>query len=346
MLLSDYSPRSMLAAAETAVLQPRYPVFEAHSHLELLGGDWIHRPLSELFDTMDQAGVRALVDLDGAWGEDLLERHLDLFKSKAPERFRIFGGVDFSAWTEHGDGFGDWAARRLHAQVRRGAEGLKIWKNLGLHVTDQHGQLVRINDPRLDPIWQAAGELKIPVTIHIADPVAFFEPLDASNERWEELVHHPDWHFPSPPFPPFLDLVEAMRDVVHRHPTVTFIGAHAGCYAENLGWVGRVMEECPNFYIDISARIAELGRQPYSCRRFFLAHADRILFGTDTAAVQPANHRIYYRFLETADEYFPYSLNPIPPVGRWNIYGLDLPAEVLEQVYWKNAEKILGTGTS
>ncbi len=336
MLLSEYSPRSMLVTKETRVERPRYPVFEAHSHLR----EWADRPLSELFDVMEQAGVKAIVDLDGAWGEHLVNRHLERFKAKAPERFRIFGGVDFDAWAEHGDRFGEWAAGRLREQVRRGAQGLKIWKNLGLHVKDQDGNLVRINDTRLEPIWQTAGELKIPVTIHIADPVAFFLPLSPENERWEELQAHPDWHFPSPPFPPFLSLVEDMRDVVRRHPAVTFIGAHVGCYAENLHWVGSVMDECPNFFIDISARIAELGRQPYTCRRFFIEHADRILFGTDVSAVRPEESRIYYRFLETDDEYFPYSTAPIPPVGRWSIYGLFLPDAVLEQVYHLNAERI------
>ena len=342
MLLSDYSPRSMMVAKETRVERPRFPVFEAHSHLELLGGDWINRPLSELFDVMDQAGVKAIVDLDGAWGESLVERHLDAFKNKAPERFRIFGGVNFQAWAEHGDGFGEWAAERLRQQAQRGAQGLKIWKNLGLRVQDQHGRLVRINDPRLEPIWQTAGELSIPVTIHIADPVAFFLPLTPENERWEELQNHPDWHFPSPPFPSFLSLVEDMRDVVRRHAQVTFIGAHVGCYAEGLDWVGSVMDECPNFYIDISARVAELGRQPYTCYRFFTQHADRILFGTDTGGVHPENNRIYYRFLESDDEYFPYSQAPTPPTGRWNIYGLALPDAVLEQVYHRNADKVFG----
>lgn len=342
MLLSDYRPQSMMSARGSPVDHPRFPVFEAHSHLELLGGDWPNRPLSELIDVMEQAGVKSLIDLDGAWGEEMVYRHLDHFKSRAPERFHIFGGIDFNAWPDHGDGFGEWAAGRLRVQVQRGAEGLKVWKNLGLHVTDQHGQRVRINDPRLEPVWLTAAELHIPITMHIADPVAFFQPLDATNERWEELQANPDWHFPSPTYPPFLSLVEDMADVVRRHPQVTFIGAHAGCYAENLGWVGSLMDECPNFYMDISARIAELGRQPYTCRRFFLTHSDRILFGTDTGGVSPDFNAIHYRFLETDDEYFPYGPGSVPGQGRWNIYGLYLPDDVLEKVYHRNAEALFG----
>jgi predicted TIM-barrel fold metal-dependent hydrolase len=284
--------------------------------------------------------VKRYVDLDGGWGESVLQQHLDLFKARAPERFMIFGGVDWAQWPEYGDAFGEWAAKRLRDQVRWGAQGLKIWKNFGLQVKEQHGQLVAIDDKRLDPVWSTAGELGIPVLVHIADPVAFFEPLDETNERWEELHAHPDWHFPSPPFPSFLSLVEAMARVVERHPQTTFIGAHVGWYAENLAWVSALLDRCPNFYIDIAARIAELGRQPYTARRFFINYADRILFGSD-AGPDLATYRISYRFLETNDEYFNYSLQEPPPQGRWRIYGLYLPDDVLKKIYFQNAERVL-----
>jgi predicted TIM-barrel fold metal-dependent hydrolase len=181
----------------------------------------------------------------------------------------------------------------------------------------------------------------LPVVFHVADPVAFFDPIDETNERWEELQGNPDWAFTSPPGPSFLSIVTAMANVVLRHPQTTFIGAHVGCYAEDLGWVGSLLERCPNFYIDISARIGELGRQPYTSRRFFRKYADRILFGTD-AGPSLDYYRIYYRFLETGDEYFNYNPGEIPGQGRWNIYGLHLADEVLEKVYHRNAEKILG----
>ena len=180
MELSDYRPISNLVTKETFVERPRFPVIDAHNHLELFRQGWPERPISELFDMMDACGVRAIVDLDGAWGEDLVERALDRFKAKAPERFTIFGGVNFSTWPEHGDRFGEYAAQRLRAQVQRGAQGLKVWKDFGLNVQDQHGQRVRINDPRMEPVWATAGELGIPITVHIADPVAFFRPLDLS----------------------------------------------------------------------------------------------------------------------------------------------------------------------
>lgn len=340
MELEAYRPRPALVSRTTLVDRPRFPAIDAHNHLGAdFGGGMINQPLPALLDLLDESGLRLFVDLDGGWGEDILDRHLKALE-KAPERFRVFGGVDWKAWSEHGEHFGDWAAGRLRQQAARGAAGLKIWKGFGLQVRDHQGQLARVNDPRLDAIWATAGELKLPVVIHVADPVAFFDPLNESNERWEELQAHPDWHFPSPPFPPFLSILEDLASLVERHPETTFIGAHVGCYAENLGWVGALLDRCPNFYVDISARIGELGRQPYTARRFFLQYADRILFGSDFGLF-PDAYRLIYRFLETDDEYFNYNLGDIPLQGRWHIYGLHLPDEVLEKVYYRNAEKVL-----
>ena len=339
--LSQYVPHSKLVVTETQVDRPRFPVIDAHNHLaEPFGGGWDKRPLNELLDLLDAANVYMYVDLDGGWGEDVLNFHLDYFKSPAPNRFMIFGGVDWSQWSAQGNHFGEWAAQRLIEQVRRGAEGLKIWKPFGLHVKDHTGKLVAVDDERLDPIWQTAAELKIPVLIHVADPVAFFDPIDEHNERLEQLSAHPDWHFPNPPFPPFLSIVEALARLITRHSQTTFIGAHVGCYAENLSWVGALLDRCPNFYIDPSARINELGRQPYTARRFFLKYADRILFGSDAGA-NLDYYRLCYRFYETDDEYFTDDLRPVSADGRWWIYGLYLPDDVLAMFYSGNAERVL-----
>ncbi|HEU5012507.1 MAG TPA: amidohydrolase family protein [Roseiflexaceae bacterium] len=339
--LSAFRPRPALVTSETLIERPRFPVIDAHNHLgPEFGGGWAHRPIEELLAAMDAAGVELLVDLDGGWGEQILYERLETIKAKAPDRFRMFGGVDWSQWPEQGDRFGEWAAARFREQVARGADGLKIWKPFGLHVRDQHGALVKVDDPRLDPLWATAGELNVPVLIHVADPVAFFDPVDATNERWEELHNHPDWQFTSPPFPPFLDIMEAFARLVERHSGTDFIGAHVGCYAENLGWVGTLLSRCPNFYVDISARLGELGRQPYAARRFFLEHADQILFGIDAGA-DVATYRTYYRFLETDDEYFNYGRSDPPGQGRWRIYGIFLPDEVLEKVYHRNAERVI-----
>ncbi len=340
MKLEDYRPRSALVNSVTHIRQPRFPVIDAHNHLTGSSEEWDKRPVSEVLDVLDQAGVRAYVDLDGMWGENLLHQHLDYFKAAAPDRFRVFTGVDWSAWAEHGNRFGEWSATRLRRHAARGADGLKVWKDFGLHVRDHTGALVTIDDERLDPLWATAGELGLPVTAHIADPVAFFSPLDEKNERYEELSAHPDWHFPSPPFPAFRELVNALARVVTRHPNTTFIGAHVSSYAENLQWVSDLFDRCPNFYVDISARISELGRQPYSARRFFMRYADRILFGID-ASPDPETYQIYYRFLESDDEYFAYNTGDLPYQGRWMIYGLYLPDEVLQKVYAGNAQRII-----
>lgn len=346
MRLEDFRPRPALVTPTTLVNRPRFPVIDAHNHLgEEFGGGWIHRPVSELLDVLDEAGVRLYIDLDGGWGEQILHDHLEHLEPAIHDRFRVFGGVDWAAWHEHNDRFGEWAASRLRLQASRGAAGLKVWKAFGLHVRDHKGQLVSVDDPRLDVLWATAGELKLPVIIHVADPVAFFEPLDETNERWEELQAHPDWHFPRsarPPFPRFIPILTGMANLIQRHPQTVFIGAHVGCYAENLAWVGALLDRCPNFYVDISARIGELGRQPYTARKFFLDYADRILFGLDFGPDLDV-YRLQYRFLETADEYFNYNTTEVPMQGRWYVCGLYLPDEVLEKVYYRNAQRIFGT---
>ena len=345
LFLHEFAPRPALALPQTTVAQPRYPVIDAHNHLGQLlpgasfSGPWAERPVEELLAVLDAAGVRAVVDLDGQWG-DTLRREVARYQERYPDRFAVFSGLDYDAFSREPD-FGAVLAHNLRDAVAAGARGLKVWKPLGLTVRDHAGKLVAPNDPRLDELWATAGELRVPVLIHVADPVAFFAPLDRFNERWEELRRHPDWHFHGPQFPRFETIMEQLADIARRHPDTTFIGAHVGCYAENLNWVGALMDGCPNFYVDIGARLGELGRQPYTARDFFVAHSDRILFGTDA----PPNvevYRLHYRFLESRDEYFNYGLGEVPGQGRWMIYGLYLPDAVLRRVYYENAARLLG----
>jgi len=341
MLLENFRPQSKLVTKTTLVNKPKFPAIDAHDHLgEPFGGGWDKKPLSELLDLLDEANVTHYVDLDGGWGEDILDAHLKHFKEGSPERFQIFGGVDWSQWQELGDSFPEWAAKRLHAQKERGAQGLKIWKPLGLHVKDQTGKLVDVDDERLSIIWETAGELDFPVMIHVADPVAFFDPIDETNERWEEIGANPDWAFTSPPFPSFIHIMNSFKNLVSRHSSTTFIGAHVGCYGENLGWVSQMLDDCPNYYIDFSARLGELGRQPYTARKFFIQYQDRILFGTD-ASPDLDSYRLFYRFLETDDEYFNYNTSEVPGQGRWYVHGLYLPDNVLKKIYRGNAMKVL-----
>lgn len=337
MLLENFRPKAKLVTRVTGIEKPRYPVIDAHNHL--WGDTWLKRPLADLLAVLDTAGVSHYVDLDGGWGEEILQAHLDYLQPQA-QRFRVFGGVAWEKWVEMGEGFPEYTAQRLEVQKSWGAAGLKIWKNLGLHVRDHTGARVAVDDMRLDPIWRTAQALNLPVLIHVADPAAFFDPVNETNERWEELQHNRDWAFTSPPFPPFMQIIEELAGLVSRYPLLTFIGAHVGCCAEDLAWVGALMDRCPNFNVDISARVGELGRQPYSARRFFIQHADRIVFGLDGNA-DAESYRIMYRFLETDDEYFNYNQGDIPYQGRWQVCGLHLPDAVLEKVYNQNAHRLV-----
>lgn len=346
--LRDWLPRSTLRVPHHEILTPRFDVIDAHNHLgSEFAGDWRTRPLDELVRVLDQVHVVTMVDLDGGWGDHLRDE-IARVQAPYPGRFIVFAGIDYENLSVD-PRFGETEARRLRESAALGARGLKIWKVLGLRARDAHGRLIPVNDPRLDPLWETAGELRLPVLIHVGDPIAFFQPLDRFNERWDALVAHPDWHFypprprgslADPGFPSFDEILDQFADLVARHPRTTFIGAHvAGC-AEDLAWVARLLDACPNLFVDIGARVGELGRQPYTAREFFLRYAGRILFGLDSPA-DVRYYRVYYRFLETRDEYFTHNADNRVGPGRWHIYGIDLPDDVLKKVYADNARRII-----
>jgi predicted TIM-barrel fold metal-dependent hydrolase len=349
--LSEYRPRTSLRVPVHLVDRPRFPVVDAHNHLgAAFGGDWAGRSAAELVATLDASGVEAIVDLDGGQGE-ALSAEIERWAAAAPDRVVVVAGLDVDAWPTD-PSFGETEAAQLRDSVARGARGLKVWKTLGLRARDPDGRLVAVDDARLDPLWATAADLGIPVVIHIADPVAFFEPLDPTNERWEELLDHPDWHaWPvrpdddpdGPGVPGFDALLAAFERLVGRHPRTTFIGAHVGCAAEDLALVARLLDEHPNLHVDIAARLGELGRQPYTARAFFLRYADRILFGADLGP-DPATYAVHYRFLETFDESFDYGTDPVPAQGRWQIHGIGLPDDVLRRVYRDNARRLFAMG--
>jgi len=330
--LSDWKPVSQLVVKETRILMPRYPVIDIHNHLGNL--DNMEKYLAE----MDKAGIWKCISLDGRSAGDFYKEHLKAAQKVSPDRLLVFFSPDFSRIDE--PEFGRKEALKLEDAVRSGARGMKIFKSLGLTIKDKSGKLVAVDDPRIDPIWEKCGELGIPVMIHVSDPKAFFTPFDRFNERYDELSTHPDWSFYGNGFPSKEEIIAQRNRVIARHPNTVFIGAHFGNMPEDLGRVGMWLNEYPNFYVDIDARISELGRQPYTARKFMITWQDRILFGTDTHPDAEA-YRIYFRFLETDDEYFdPAGGHHIQ--GRWMIYGLYLPDEVLEKIYNMNALKILG----
>jgi len=329
--LLDWKPKSQLVVKETEVLKPKYPVIDIHNHLGNL--EETEKYLAE----MDKAGVWMCVSLDGHSANDVFKKHLKVSHSVSKERLLVFFRPDFSKIDE--PDFGKKEADKIERAVEEGITGVKISKKLGLEYKDKTGKLLAVDDPRIDPIWEKCGKLGIPVLIHVSDPKAFFEPVDRYNERYDELGAHPNWSFYDEKFPSKDEILEQRNRVFAKHPNTNFIGAHVGTLPEELHRVANWFDVYPNFYIDISARISDLGRQPRTARKFLIKYQDRILFGTDTRCDLEA-YRTYYRFLETDDEYF-------DPSGghhlqaRWMIYGVSLPDNVLEKIYYKNALRLL-----
>lgn len=339
LLAADYQPRSELVVPETFVPTPRYHAIDVHNHLPVGEERVAGLDIAELVREMDFVGVEAIVNLSGGYG-DTLKRRIEALDGAHPGRFYTFCNVN---WTGLGEpGWADRAVAQIRDDVAAGARGLKIFKRLGLQWRDTDGRLVMPDDERIADIWEAAGDLGVPVLIHTADPVAFFRPLDRFNERWDELHRHPDWHFYGPEFPAFEELIASLYRMIETHPRTQFITAHVGCYPENLRFVSEMLDAHPNLFTDFSARIAELGRAPYSAREWFVRYPDRILFGTDQRP-RPEVYQTHYRFLETRDEYFPYSPGEATGhQGRWRIYGVYLPDDVLRKVYRENAIRLLG----
>jgi uncharacterized protein len=335
LLLKDWAPKAMVHVPQHEVPQAKFYVIDVHNHVNDAGG--IHGeavPAADVVKAMDATNVRKIVILTGMWGEKL-QGVLDKMVKPYPDRFIVFAQMDWSRIDD--PNFSQEMVAQLDDAVKRGARGLKILKDWGLGVRDKSGKLVRIDDPRMDPVWEECGRLNIPVAIHSTDPEAFFTPTDAHNERYEELKHNPSWSFYGPQFPSKQELLEERNRVFAKHPKTTFIALHVANWPENLDAVSDWLRKYPNMYVEFGAREAELGRQPRRASKFFSEFQDRILFGTDAEPV-PEMYRNYFRWLETEDEYFPYW--DYPGQGRWGIYGMGLPDDVLKKVYHENAEKI------
>lgn len=359
MLLRDFAPASALQVTQTRVAKPRFPVIDFHTHLTWSPGLEIGDEIkviaeeSELLPVMDAKDVRVMVNLTGGYGAGLLQS-VSVHAKVNPDRFVVFTEPWWSRVAS--PDYATFQAEQVEWAHAAGARGLKILKLLGLYAREngRTGPLIKVDDKRFDPMWEAAGSLAMPVVIHVSDPQAFFLPINRFNERWEELYAHPDWSFHGGDFPSNRELQEARRRVMARHPHTQFVCAHVA-EAEDLAYVSECLDSHPNMHVDISARIGELGRQPRTARRFFEKYQDRILFGTDAIPKgfdYPQQifgeelYELYYRFLETEDEYFDYAPTRIPPQGRWRIYGIGLPEDILRKVYWENAARLLGLGVS
>ena len=343
--IDQYYPESMLKVARTDVPHARYPAIDIHSHFGLrLKGD--RQALQKYIEVMDRNHIALSVSLDARLGDE--EKHID-FLGQNRERILAFVHIDFQGrgvkdqpetWACNQPGFVRTTCEQLKRAKEKGIVGVKFFKQFGLSFRDARGELLKIDDPRWEPIWQVCGELGFPILIHTGDPAAFFEPISPRNERYEELFRHPEWSFYGDQFPDRSELLEARNRVIGRNPGTIFIGAHVAGNSEDLEAVSYWMDEYPNLYTEIASRIGELGRQPFTARQFILKHQDRVLFGTD--GPWPEERLGYYwRFMQTRDEYFPYSEKRPQPQGLWYIYGLGLPDEALRKIYYRNALRIL-----
>ncbi len=324
-----YDPPGSLVVPEHPVVRAKFPFIDVHSHQWRMDT----ANLDQLVQEMDAMNMAIMVNLSGRGGRTLAAMTENVGK-QYPNRFAVFTNINLRSIDEP-----DWTAetvKQIEFDVANGARGLKIYKSQGMSDRDSSGNRIRINDPRIDPVWAKCGELGIPVLIHAADPKQFWEPLDSLNERWLELKTHPRRKRSADDPAPWETIIAEQHDIFKKHPGTTFINAHLGWFGSDLAQLGKLMDEMPNMYTEIGAVIAELGRQPRMANWFFEKYQDRVLFGKD--AYNPDEYPTYFRVLETADEYFPYYKRYH---AFWRMYGLNLPDEILKKLYYKNALKVI-----
>jgi uncharacterized protein len=329
--IRDYKPRSTLVVPQHPVPRAKFPVIDIHSHQPA--------PISAAqFDTlvsqMDGLNLRLLVNASGASGDPLVRSLAALRESRHRDRMVMFAQINFR---DVGPGYGQRAAQQLEADVKAGAVGLgEIGKGFGLTARKADGSRLTLDDPELDPIWQTAARLTIPVLIHTADPQEFFQPLDYSNERWLEMALFQERRYPASRYPSFETLMAERDRLFKKHPKTTFIAAHMGWHANDLGRLARMFDEMPNVYGEVGAVLYDLGRQPRTAHDFLVKYQDRVLFGKDS--YQPDEFPYFWRTFETADEYFDYYRDYH---AFWKLYGLALPDGVLRKLYYGNALKLM-----
>lgn len=329
----DYRPHSTLIAPVHKVPRAKYPAIDFHGHPGSLVTS--AEGLASLGASLDSLNVGMMIAADNLSGERL-QRVMTAVNASAKMKPRVFGlaGIDFR---NVGPGWAEKAVAQLEADVKAGAVGVgEIPKSFGLSIRKADGSRLRLDDADLDPIWDACARLGLPVFIHTADPQEFFQPVDYTNERWLELSLFPERRYPQDRFPSFETLMTERDNLFRRHPKTTFVAAHMGWHANDLGRLGKMMREMPNLYTEVGAVLYDIGRQPRTAREFFIEFQDRILFGKDS--FQPEEYPYYWRVFETADDYFDYYR---PYHAFWKLYGVALPDTVLRKVYYANALKLM-----
>jgi predicted TIM-barrel fold metal-dependent hydrolase len=330
--IRDYKPRSTLVVPQHPVPRAKFPVVDIHGHPPPLTSE---AAIAQVVAAMDPINVQVMVNASGATGDRLLQQLAAIRASKHRDRFVMFTNINFR---DVGPGFGEKTAAQLEADIKAGALGLgEIMKGFGLTARKTDGSRLRLDDPELDPIWQTAARLNIPVFIHTADPAEFFQPMDYKNERWLEMALYPDRrYFDRTRFPSFEELMGERDRLLARHPKTTFVLAHLGWHANDLGRLAAMMDKMPNIYAEVGAVLYDIGRQPRTAHEFFIKYQDRLLFGKDS--FQPDEYPYYWRVFETNDEYFDYYRDYH---AFWKLYGIGLPDEVLRKVYSANAVRLI-----
>ncbi len=331
MTIEEYRPRKTLVVPENPLTSSRFPFVDIHGHQR--AASMTPEDVESLVKEMDELNMAVMVNLSGGSG-DVLITGLDKMTSEYPGRFIFFANVDFGKVGE--EGWGEDAAIQLEDDVRAGAAGLKIFKTLGLGAVDTDGNRIAVDDPRLAPVWEKAGELGIPVLIHSADPAEFWQPFDQFNERWLELKVRPQRRqFPGAEVS-FEEILEEQHNVFRSHPNTNFISAHLGWLGHDLARLGEVLDVLPNMYVGLGAVIYELGRQPRFAAKWLTKYKDRVLMGKDS--YNKEEFYTYFQVFETDDDYFDYYRDYH---AFWKMYGLSLPDDVLRKIYYQNALKLV-----
>jgi uncharacterized protein len=333
--IRDYKPRSTLVVPQHPVPRAKFPVVDMHGHPFAGPGPVTPEAYEAIVKTMEGQNLQLMVNVSGTSG-DRLKQMLEVIRtSPYPDRMVVFTTINFR--DPIGPGFGVRTAKQIEEDVKNGAKGLgEIMKNFGLTAKKTDGTRLKLDDPELDPIWEACARLRIPVHIHTADPAEFFEPIDFQNERWLELSLYPDRRYSDRSrFPSFEQLMAERDSLFARHPQTHFIVAHMGWHANDLARLGAMFDRMPNLSTEVGAVLYDIGRQPRAAHEFFLKYQDRIMFGKD--AYQPDEYPYYWRVFETNDEYFDYYRDYH---AFWKIYGIGLPDTVLRKLYYQNAMKL------
>jgi len=332
ILLKDYRPKSIYKIPVTQVAKARYPILDMHSHPYAKTPEQI----AEWVGNMDEVGVEKTVILTAAVGGDFDRVYRQY--AKYPNRFEVWCGLDFNAYDK--PGFGPDAIRELERCHQAGARGVGELHDKGKGM--QSGKLKTLgmhpDDRRMDGLFARCGELKMPVSIHVADPIWMYQPMDRNNDGLMNAYH---WRLDNQPnIVDLSGMVDLLEHAVKKHPQTTFIACHFANLDYDLTRLGELFERNPNLYADISARYAETAPIPRRVSQFYARYADRLVYGTDMGFDKPM-YRTTFRILETMDEHF----YEIEQFGyHWSLNGFGLPEASLKQVYRDNALKILARG--